>query len=105
MALMSSPDTKLFAVMLVRGAAYQHAQPLEKQVEWDAHAKFMDSLVDEGLVRLGGPLEGTSEVLLIFRAQSQDEIRQRLAPDPWHRMRLLEISRILPWTLRLGTLA
>ena len=101
---MSTADKKLFAVILVHGAAYQNGQPLEKQVEWDAHASFMDALVDEGLVRLGGPLEGTNEVLLIFRAESPDEIRQRLSPDPWHRMGLLEISRILPWTLRLGKL-
>jgi len=96
---------QLFAVMLNRGAAYQHGLPLEDQVEWEAHAKFMDALVDEGLVVLGGPLEGTSEVLLISRAQSPEEIRQRLAPDPWHRMGLLEISRIMPWTLRLGSLS
>ena len=95
---------QLFAVMLVRGAAYHHGEPLEKQPEWDAHAGFMDALVNEGLVKLGGPLEGTNEVLLIFRAESEDEIRQRLAPDPWHRMGLLEISRIMPWTLRLGRL-
>jgi uncharacterized protein YciI len=101
---MSPSDKKLFAVMLARGAAYQHGQPLEQQVEWDSHAKFMDDLVDEGVVMLGGPLEGTNEVLLIFRAQSEAEIRQRLAADPWHRMGLLEVSRVMPWTLRLGKL-
>ncbi len=90
--------------MLMHGAAYQHGQPLELQDDWEAHASFMDALVDEGLVKLGGPLEGTSEVLLIFRAQSEDEIRQRLAPDPWHRMGLLRVEKILPWTLRLGKL-
>ena len=58
----------LFAVMLARGPAYRHGQPLESQVEWDAHAKFMDALAEGGLVKLGGPLEGTNEVLLIFRA-------------------------------------
>ncbi len=94
----------LFAVMLNRGAAYHHGQPLESQPEWDAHAKFMDAMVAEGLVKLGGPLEGTNEVLLIFRAESEDEIRRRLAPDPWHRMGLLQISRTMPWTLRLGKL-
>ena len=93
-----------FAVILNRGPAYQTGRRLEDQVEWDAHAKFMDALVDERLVVLGGPLEGTSEVLLIFRAESEHEIRQRLAPDPWHRMGLLQIARIMPWTLRLGKL-
>ncbi len=95
---------QLFAVMLVRGPTYQLGQPLESQVEWDAHAKFMDALVTDGLVKLGGPLEGTNQVLLIFRAESEDEIRQRLTPDPWHRMGLLQISQIMSWTLRLGKL-
>jgi uncharacterized protein YciI len=95
---------QLYAVMLNHGPAYQHGHRLEDQVEWDAHAKFMDALVDNGLVVLGGPLEGTSEVLLIFRAESAEDIQQRLAPDPWHRMGLLEIARIMPWTLRLGML-
>jgi len=94
----------LFAVMLNRGRAYQTDRPLEDQAEWAVHAKFMDALVNDGLVVLGGPLEGTNEVLLIFRAGSPDEIRQRLAPDPWHRTGLLEIARIIPWTLRLGKL-
>jgi len=96
---------QLFAVMLNHGPAYQQGLPLESQPEWDAHAKFMDDLVDTGLVRLGGPLEGTSEVLLIFRAESPEEIRQRLATDLWHQMGLLQIARIMPWTLRLGKLA
>ena len=95
---------QVFAVVLNRGAAYRTGLRLEDQAEWQAHARFMDALVDEGMVVLGGPLEGTSEVLLIFRAESPDEIRQRLAPDPWHRMGLLEIARIMPWTLRLGKL-
>ena len=95
---------QLFAVMLNHGPAYQRGLPLESQTEWDAHAKFMDKLVDDGVVKLGGPLKGTSEVLLILRAQSEDEIRQRLAPDPWHRMDLLRVARIMPWTIRLGTL-
>ena len=95
---------RTFAVTLNRGTAYQHDLPLERQVEWTAHAAFMDALVDEGLVRLGGPLEGTAEVLLIFRAESLEQIRERLAADPWHKMGLLTIARIVPWTIRLGAL-
>ena len=94
----------LFAVMLNHGAAWQEGLPLEQQVEWKAHAGFMDKLVEEEFVLLGGPLEGTSEVLLIVRAESAEEIGQRLAPDPWHRMGLLRIGRVVPWTLRLGSL-
>ena len=103
MALKTSMQ-QVFVVTLNRGAAYRHDLPLEQQVDWTAHATFMDALVEEGLVRLGGPLEGTSDVLLIFRADSAEQIRERLAPDPWHKMGLLTIARILPWTIRLGML-
>src|SRR5260370_41302535 len=54
-----------------------------KNGERGAHATFMNALVDDGFVVLGGPLEGT-HVLPIIRSTSAAEIRLRLAPDPWH---------------------
>jgi len=38
----------------------------------------MNALEAEGLARLAGPLEGTTEVLLVFRADSDNEIDERL---------------------------
>ena len=64
----------------------------------------MNSLAKEGFVILGGPLEGTSDVLLVIRATSPDEARSRLAEDPWAAKDLLRITRVAPWTLRLGSL-
>lgn len=90
--------------MINHGAGWRDGLALEQQAEWEAHASFMDNLVDEEFVLLGGPLEATSEVLLIVRAESPEEIRARLAPDPWHKMDLLRLARITPWILRLGSL-
>lgn len=95
---------RLFAAILHRGPAYQLSQALEGQQEWEAHRTFMNALVDEGFVVLGGPLEGTSEVLLIFRAASSEEIMSRWSKDPWAKLDLLRLSRIMPWDLRLGEL-
>lgn len=95
---------QLFAVIRSRGPAWEFSQPLERQADWDAHASFMEALEQEGFVVLGGPLEGTSEVLLIVRAGSPEEIADRLAADPWAAIDLLRVSRIMPWTLRLGSL-
>ena len=95
---------QLFAVIRHRGVAWQHGLPLERQAEWDAHASFMDALVEEGFVVLGGPLGDRREVLLIVRAQSPQEIEQRLAADPWHKLNLLRAGWISPWTVRLGSL-
>jgi len=63
----------------------------------------MNALEAEGSARLAGPLEGTGEVLLIFRAESADEIERRLAADPWTRSGILTTMRIARWNLRLGT--
>jgi uncharacterized protein YciI len=93
-----------YAVTMVRGDVWKADLPLEGQEAWGAHAAFMDALEAEGFVALGGPLEGSSDVLLIIRAGSPSEITERLAADPWHRLGLLRIVRVLPWTLRLGKL-
>ena len=94
---------QLFAVIRTRGPAWQDSRPLESQADWTPHASFMNALAKEGFVILGGPLEGTSDVLLVIRATSADEIRSRLAEDPWTGTDLLRITRIVPWTLRLGS--
>jgi uncharacterized protein YciI len=94
----------LFAVIRTRGPAWQDSCPLERQVDWASHASFMNALAKEGFVVLGGPLDGTSDVLLVIRAETPDEIRSQLAEDPWARNDLLRITRITPWTLRLGSL-
>src|SRR5438309_801920 len=58
---------RLFAVIRSRGPAWDPSRPLEGQPDWQGHAAFMNGLKAEGFVVLGGPLEGTPEVLLIDR--------------------------------------
>lgn len=95
---------RLFAVIRSRGPAWRAGAPLEAQADWAGHAAFMDGLAAEGFIALGGPLEGTPDVLLIVRARSEQEALDRLAPDPWHPLDLLRTKQIAPWTLRLGAL-
>ena len=94
---------QLFAVIRSRGPAWRASRPLEAQEGWDAHAAFMNALQREGFVVLGGPLEETSDVLLVIRAETPDEILERLSADPWTED-LLRVTRVAPWTLRLGVL-
>ena len=95
---------QLFAVIRTRGPAFEPSRPLEAQADWAAHAAFMNGLVRDGSVILGGPLEGTADVLLIMRAASADDARDRLAADPWTVQDLLRVSWISRWALRLGSL-
>jgi len=97
--------SKIFAVTRHRGPRWDASRGLENQEGWTTHAGFMNGLQAEGFIVLGGPLDNTKEVLLIIRADNEAEIRSRLAADPWSANGLLEIARIVPWTIRLGKIA
>jgi uncharacterized protein YciI len=70
------------------------------------HAGFMNALADEGFVLFAGPLAGTESgrlrALLIVDAETEDEIRSRLADDPWVHTEGLAITSIEPWKLIVG---
>lgn len=61
----------------------------------------MDSLVDDGFIVVGGPLEGEREILHLIDAPSKEAVRERLAQDNWHQNGMLTISSIDSWTLLL----
>ena len=78
---------------------------MEQQPSWDEHAAFMDRLVEEGIILVGGPLEGEQKVLLIFDAQNVADVEERLAEDVWTKSGLLTTERIDRWVIRLGRIA
>jgi len=75
---------------------------MREQEGWKEHAAFMNALVDEGLILLGGPLEGDQDTLLIFSAPSAEVVRDRLAQDPWARSGMLTVTAIERWTILLS---
>jgi uncharacterized protein YciI len=93
----------MFLVTVLRsGPLWDRAKPLEDQSDWDAHAAFMDSLVDDGFIVLGGPLADEERVVHAIEAASEHEIRTTLARDPWSESHL-RIDTIEPWTIRLDS--
>ena len=97
-------DKRVFAVINTRGPNWNDDKPMEEQGDWRAHADFMNGLLAEGFVVLGGPLVGTRDVLLIVQAKDEAEIETRLAEDVWVVKGLLSRRQLNPWWLRLGTL-
>jgi hypothetical protein len=90
----------MFAVVLEHAAAWDDARGLREQDGWDEHAAFMDALVDDGFVVLGGPVGDGSRILLAVFAEGEAAIRAQFAADPWHPT-MLRIARIEPWTILL----
>jgi hypothetical protein len=94
----------LFAVTLQRGGPWDWSRGLREQEGFADHAQFMDALVDDGFIVLGGPLEGDREILHAIRAGSEEEVRSRLAADCWHQNGMLSITSIRTWTVLLDGL-
>lgn len=91
----------MYVVRRRRGGPWDWSRSMREQAGWDEHASFMDGLVDDGFILLGGPLEGDREVLHIVEAQSEDAISERLAADPWTASGMLGTTRIERWTILL----
>lgn len=92
-----------FAVRLERGGPWDWSRDMREQDGWQEHARFMDSLVDDGFIVLGGPLEGGREVLHVVSTASEQEVRRRLAQDNWARNRMLTVKSIEAWTVLLDS--
>jgi uncharacterized protein YciI len=91
----------MFLVILHRsGPLYDPSRPLEEQSDWPAHAAFMDGLVADGFIVLGGPLSDERRVVHAVEAESEDAVRTTLARDPWSGTHLV-VDAIEPWTIRL----
>ena len=89
-----------FVVLRRTGPEWDASQPLDGQTGWDEHAEFMDGLVDDGFVVLGGPLADEETVVLAVEAASEADVRDTLARDPWSGTHLV-VERVDGWTIRL----
>ena len=90
----------LFLVYLERGGPWDWSRDMREQALWDEHARFMDGLVEDRFVVLGGPLD-EQHVLLVVASESEASVEARLAADPWSANGMLSISTIRPWTVLL----
>jgi uncharacterized protein YciI len=91
----------MYLVVLARtGPEYDLSKPLEEQAGWDEHAAFMDALVDDGFIVLGGPLADEVRTAHAVEADSEDAVRAVLARDPWSESHLV-VESIDEWTIRL----
>jgi hypothetical protein len=89
-----------YLVELAKGPRWDHSRGRREQAGWEEHAAFMDGLVDEGFIVLGGPVDGDEgdNTLRVVDADEEESILTRLADDPWSGD-LLTIASIRPWSV------
>ena len=70
-----------------------------EQPFWDEHAAFIDQLVDDGFILMGGPLVDEGGSLLIFNAEDENEVREKMKNDPWLEQGILKPESIKRWQI------
>ena len=91
---------ELLLVYQQHGGPWDWSKDLRDQELFDQHARFLDGLVDEGFIILGGPLN-ERDVLLVVKSDAEASVRSRFAADPWIENSMLTITAIRPWTILL----
>lgn len=87
-----------FAVTMENGPQWDATRAIRDQDGWQAHAAFMDALVDNGFVIIGGPLS-SGQRLLAVEAPDEQAVRDRMAADPWALTGRLLVGSVEPWSL------
>jgi uncharacterized protein YciI len=74
-----------------------------EQPFWDEHVAFIDKLVDDGFILMGGPLVDESGMplgaLLIVNAEDENEVREKLKNDPWFEKGILKLENVKRWQI------
>ena len=87
-----------FLVFRGKGPSWDRSKGRREQEGWDEHAAFMDGLVEDGFVVMGGPIgDGEGEdTLQVVEAASEEAVRERINDDPWGEDMLVTKS-VEPW--------
>ena len=70
-----------------------------EQPLWDEHAAFIDQLVDDGFILMGGPLVDEDGAMLIVNANDENEAREKLKDDPWYKQGILKLESVKRWEI------
>jgi uncharacterized protein YciI len=92
-----------FVVISSAGPNRDRSKPAREQPFWDRHAAFIDQLVEDGFISMGGPFvdgDGLPQgALLIVNAQDENEVAEKLKNDPWFERGILKLESIKRWEI------
>ena len=88
-----------FVAISSAGPNRDSSKGTREQPFWDEHAEFIDKLVDEGFIVMGGPLVDEGGALLIVNAEDENEVREKIKNDPWYEQDILKLESIRHWQI------
>jgi uncharacterized protein YciI len=90
---------KTFVAISSAGPNRDFSKGTREQPFWDEHAVFVDQLVTDGFVLMGGPLVDEGGALLILNAEDENEVREKLKNDPWAKHGIIKLESVKRWQI------
>ncbi len=88
-----------FVTISSAGPNRDPSKTTREQPLWDEHAMFIDQLVAEGFILMGGPLVDEGGAMLIVNADDEAEVREKLKNDPWFERGILKLESVKRWQI------
>ena len=88
-----------FVAISSAGPNRDSSKNTREQPLWDEHAAFIDQLVEEGFILMGGPLVDEAGAMLIVNGDNESEVREKLQDDPWMKHGVLKLESVKRWQI------
>jgi uncharacterized protein YciI len=88
--------TKRLMVRFRAGPSWT-AGAVREQLEWDAHADFVDALIERGTFVMGGPFSDNSGSMSLLEGVDADEARRLVEEDPFMKNGVFVLEEIREW--------
>lgn len=93
---------KTFAAIVQRTEKWDRTKEAHEQEGFAGHAAFVGGLEKDGFIGMAGLMMPSEEVLFIFLADSEEEVRQRMSQDPWQQDGHAKLTRVEEIFIRIG---
>jgi len=72
---------------------------VREQPDWDAHAEFVDALIERGTFVMGGPFSDNSGSMSLLEGIDADEARSLVKDDPFMKNGVFVLEEIREWNV------
>lgn len=93
---------KTFFALVKRTEKWDHTKEAYEQPGFSDHAGYMGALEASGFIAMAGLLTPSEDVAFVFLADSEEEVRETLAQDPWQRSGQAKLIRLEEAQFRIG---
>ena len=96
--------TQRVLVIFRAGPTWESGRP-EDQLGWDAHAEWVDALIENGTFVMGGPLSDNSGSVSLLEGLTAAEAKELVVTDPFVANGVFELDSVRDWTVYVDELS